>query len=129
MSYHTYPPSAAASSSSSQSVVSQINALGVDGVFIPTGANLIPRSSNGTVLKILNAIGSDISGIQVISDIGYFVNIYTDLAWTAKIATMVLTPDETVLVSLPAGGELYLRAVDDVDINDPASHVAMNFLG
>lgn len=128
MSYHTYPPSPE-NSSSSNSVVGQINSIGTNGAFVPTGANLIPRSSNATGLKILDAIASDIKAIQVISDIGEFVDIYTDINCTNKIATMVLTPDEKVEINLPAGGELYLRAIKDADIDQAGSIVAMNFLG
>lgn len=130
MSYHKYPPTAlSANQGGGTSVVGQITGIGADGVFEVTGANIIPRSSALAGLQISTGLAADISGIQVVSDIGEFVNIYTDAACTVKIATMVLTPDETVPVILPAATLLFLRAVKDVDIDQAGSYLAMNFLG
>lgn len=130
MSYHRYPPLALNSSlGGSGSVVDKITGIGSDGVFEVTGANIIPRSSSLTGLQVSLGLAGDITGIQVVSDIGEFVNIYSDNACTVHLATMVLTPDETVPLSLPAGTEIHLRAVKDVDIDQPNSYLAMNFLG
>lgn len=130
MTYHRYPPLALnASLGGSGTVVDKITGIGVDGVFEVTGANIIPRSSNGTGLQVSTGLAGDITGIQVISDIGEFVNIYSDVNCTSHLATMVLTPDETVPITLPLGTEIYLRAVKDVDIDQPESYLAMNFLG
>ena len=130
MSYHKYPPLALNSSlGGAGNVVDKIDALGADGAFEVTGANLIPRSSNATGLQIHTGLNFGITGIQVISDIGEFVNIYSDVNCTNHLATMVLTPDETVPLAVDAGTEIYLRAVKDIDIDQPGSYLAMNFLG
>ncbi len=126
MSYHRYPPLALNASIADKNVVDQVDFP--NGVFIPTGPNLIPRSSAAPLLLVA-ALAADIKGIQVIADIGLFINIYSDAAGLVKIATMVLTPDETVPLVRPVGSSIYIRHVDDVDIDEPFSHLAMNFLG
>lgn len=128
MSYHRYPPLALNASISGLADKNVVD--GVDGNSIEvTGPNVIPRSSSLTGLQIVANLADDISGIQVISDIGEFVEFYADLACTIFIATMVLTPDETVQVIRAAGSSVYIRAVKDVDIDQPGSYLAMNFLG
>lgn len=129
MSYHKYPPLALNNTAQGGKVVDKIDTIGADGVFEVTGANLIPRSSALAGLQVQNGLAADIIGIQVVSDIGEFVNIYSDAACTNHLATMVLTPDETVLIAVPIGTEIYLRAVKDEDIDQPGSYLAMNFLG
>ncbi len=124
MSDSKYPPLALNPSVGDKNVVGQL-----DGdVIIPTGANLIPRSS-APALQIVANFAVAVTGIQVVADLGYFINLYLDAAKTQKIATMVLTPDETIDVNIPIGAALFIGAVDDVDIDEPLSHLAMNFLG
>ena len=126
MSFHQYPPLILEASlgGGDKTVVDDIDG----GAFEVTGAQLIPRSSQPPLQLVAN-LAADISEIQVVSDIGEFCNLYSDAAGTNKIASMVLTPDETVKVVRPAGSEIYIRAVKDVDIDQPGSFLAMNFIG
>lgn len=96
--------------------------------FAPTGVNLIPRSSNPP-LQVVAALAANVTRIQVISDVGEFINLYRDAAGTTLIAHMVLTPDEVVDVDLNAGDTLYIRAAKDVDIDQADSIMSMNFIG
>ncbi len=128
MSYHKYPPTALNESLSGLTDKNTVDELD-GGVIEVTGANVIPRSSAVAGLQVVAALGQDVSGVQVISDIGEFVEMFEDAACTIKIATMVLTPDETVRFTLASGTSVYLRAVKDVDIDQPGSYLAMNFLG
>lgn len=125
MSYSQYPPLAL--NTSLQGQLSPVDFIDGDG-FAPTGANLIPRSSQPP-LQIVAALANDVKEIQVISDIGEFCELYSDAAGLVKIAEMVLTPDERVSVNLAAGSEVYIRASKDVDIDQPDSFLAMNFNG
>ena len=75
MTYHKYPPLALNGGAVSNTVVDKITGIGSDGAFEVTGANLIPRSSSLTGLQVNVGLSGAIPGIQVISDIGDFVNI------------------------------------------------------
>jgi len=98
------------------------------GSLIPTGGNLIPRSSNNA-LEVVNSLAANVTRIQSVSDAGEFINIYTDAARTQLIAHMVLTPDETVDVNLAAGDSIFLGAAKDLDIDDAGSIIQLNFIG
>lgn len=124
MTYAKYPP---LSLNTGGSAVKTIDTLD-GGSVVPTGANVIPRSSSAPKIFVAALTGA-VSEIQVISDIGEFVNMYADLAATIFIGHMVLTPDEKINVDLAAGSSIYLRAAKDVDIDQPNSIISMNFAG
>lgn len=94
----------------------------------PTGANVIPRSSDPP-LQVVAALASDVRIVQVISDVGEFVNLYTDALGTNLVAHLPLTPDNSVYVDLLEGDSVYIRNAKDVDIDQPNSIISMNFIG
>jgi hypothetical protein len=98
------------------------------GSMVPTGANVIPKSSDPP-LEVVNSLAQNCTKIQVISDIGEFINLYTDAAGATLIAHVVLTPDEVIDVDIPAGSKIYIRAAKDVAIDDINSIISMNFIG
>lgn len=98
------------------------------GSFAPTGANVIPRSSSAP-LEVVSSLAAPVTRAQVISDIGEFINMYSDSAGTNLLCHLPLTPDETVDVDIPAGSTLYLRNAKDVDIDDANSIISINFIG
>lgn len=98
------------------------------GTMVPTGVNAIPASSSPP-LEVVASLAKAVTKIQSISDVGEFINIYSDSAGTNLIAHLVLTPDEEVDVNLAAGTSLYLRAAKNVAIDDPNSVVQFNLIG
>lgn len=128
MSYHRYPPFALNASLAGFTAKTVVDTIDGNSI-IPTGANIIPRSSSATGLEIVNSLAQDITGIQVVSDIGEFVEFYADVNCTQFIASMVLTPDEVVQVVRLATTSIFIRATKDADIDQPLSILAMNFLG
>lgn len=98
------------------------------GSVVPTGGNAIPKSSDPP-LEVVNSLAANVTKIQVISDIGEFINLYLDSAGATLVAHLPLTPDEVVDVDIPAGSTVYIRAAKDVDIDQDASIISMNFIG
>lgn len=98
------------------------------GSVVPTGANVIPRSSSAP-LQIVASLAQACTKIQIISDIGEFVNLYADALGATLIAHLTLTPDEMVDVDIPAGTTLYIRAAKNADIDQAGSIISMNFIG
>jgi len=98
------------------------------GSMVPTGANAIPASSSNP-LQVVASLAKPCTKIQVVSDVGEFINIYTDALGANLIAHMVLTPDEIVDVDIPLGASVYLRAAKNAVIDDPNSIISMNFIG
>lgn len=98
------------------------------GSIAPTGGNVIPRSSNNA-LQVVASLAAAVTKIQVVSDVGEFINIYSDAAKTNLIAHLPLTPDEIVDVEIPAGTSIYIGAAKDADIDDANSIISMNFIG
>lgn len=94
----------------------------------PTGANAIPASSSAP-LQVVASLAQSCTKVQVISDVGEFINIYTDAAGANLIAHSVLTPDEVIDVDIPAGSSVYIRAAKNAVIDQPASIISMNFIG
>ena len=95
---------------------------------VPTGANAIP-ASGAAPLEVVNSLAQSCTKIQVISDVGEFINLYLDAAGATLIAHIVLTPDEIVDVDIPAGSTVYIRAAKNVAIDDVNSIISMNFIG
>lgn len=95
---------------------------------VPTGANAIPASA-AAPLQVVAALAQACTRIQVISDVGEFINLYTDAAGAVLIAHLVLTPDEIVDVDIPAGTSIYIRAAKNASIDDPNAIISMNFIG
>jgi hypothetical protein len=99
-----------------------------DGSFAPTGANAIPASSSAP-LEVVSSLAANVTKIQVISDIGEFINLYSDSAGLNLLAHLVLTPDEVVDVDISAGTSLYIRNAKNATIDDANSIISMNFIG
>lgn len=99
-----------------------------NGSMVPTGANVIPRSS-AAPLQVVAALAGNITKIQSVSDVGEFINIYSDAAGATLIAHLVLTPDAVVDVDIAVGSSVYFRAAKDVNIDDVNSILSMNFIG
>ena len=119
-----------ASSGALQTTAAQVSVVDTldAGSLVPTGGSLIPRSSNNA-LEVVNSLAADVTKIQVISDIGQFMNLYSDAARTQLICHLPLTPDESVDVSISSGTTLYVGAAKDSDINDANSILQINFIG
>lgn len=98
------------------------------GSMVPTGGSLIPRSSNAPLL-IVASLAAPVTQIQVVSDVGEFMNLYSDAAGANLISHVPLTPDGLMDVELAAGTAVYLGASKDVDISDASSIISMNFIG
>ena len=98
------------------------------GALIPTGGNIIPRSTS-LPLQVVASLAQSVTRMQIISDIGEFINLYSDAAGTILLAHLTLTPDEIVDIDIPAGTTLYIRNQKDVDINDLNSVMSVNFIG
>lgn len=99
-----------------------------DGSFAPTGANAIPGSGSAP-LQVVASLAANVAKIQVISDVGEFLNIYSDSAGANLLAHVVLTPDEVIDVDIPAGTSIYIRNAKAAAIDDPNSILSMNFIG
>jgi len=99
-----------------------------DGSFAPTGANAIPASS-AAPLEVVSSLAAAVTRVQVISDIGEFINLYDDSAGTNLLCHLVLTPDESVDIDIPAGTTLYIRNAKNATIDDANSIISMNFIG
>jgi hypothetical protein len=98
------------------------------GTLTPTGGSLIPRSSNNA-LQVVASLAARCTKLQFIQDVGIPMNLYSDAARTQLICHLPLTPDESVDVDIPAGTALFIGAAQDVDIDEPASFIEINFLG
>lgn len=96
--------------------------------FIPTGGNLVPRSSVNAI-QIVAALAGDVTRVHLPMDVGEFMNLYLDAARTQFLCHLPLTPDGTVDVDITAGASVYLGASKDVDIDDATSVIQMNFIG
>lgn len=95
---------------------------------VPTGANLIPRSSNNA-LQVVASLAASCTAIQSVSDVGEFINVYSDAARTQFLGHLPLTPDELLDVDIPAGTAIFLGAAKDIDIDDATSIIQLNFIG
>lgn len=98
------------------------------GSMAPTGANAIPGSGSAP-LQVVSSLAANVTKIQVIHDIGEFLNIYSDAAGTNLLAHVTLTPDETIDVDIPAGSSIYIRNAKASAIDDANSIISMNFIG
>ena len=98
------------------------------GTLIPTGGNAIPASASAP-LQVVASLSSHITKIQSVSDVGEFINIYSDAAGLNLIAHLVLTPDEVVDVDLAATSSIYIRAAKNAVIDDANSVLQLNFIG
>ena len=98
------------------------------GALIPTGASAIPASTSPP-LQVVASLVSSVTKIQVISDVGEFINLYSDAAGAVLLAHLNLTPDEVVDVDIPAGATLYIRNQKNAIIDDVNSVMSINFIG
>jgi hypothetical protein len=132
--YDVYQAITPKTSSSGNFLVSGGAETVVDFLDIPTytpslaGDGIIPRLSSNAILLVAS-LATAVTRLQVVSDLGEFVNIYDDAARTNLLAHLVLTPDEIVDVDFAAGTALYFGAAKDVDIDDNNSIIQINFLG
>lgn len=99
-----------------------------NGSFAPTGANAIPASASAP-LEVVSSLAANVTRLQVISDVGEFINLYSDSAGTNLLCHLVLTPDEQVDVDIPAGTTLYIRNAKNAIIDDANSIISINFIG
>ncbi len=99
----------------------------LDAESIDPSVTTIPRSSSNAI-QVVAALAAPVSEVQVISDVGEFMAIYSDAARTTKLCNLPLTPDEKVCVIIPVGTTIYLGAIKDVDIT-AASLLLINFIG
>jgi len=97
------------------------------GFLIPTGGNLIPKSSSNA-MAIVASLAADVKKIQVIEDIGSFMAIYSDAAKTALLCYLPLAGGE-IEISIPSTTAIYIGAVNDIDIDDANTRLMINFLG
>lgn len=100
------------------------------GTYVPStsGNGIIPRSSNNAV-QVVASLAANVTKIQSVSDVGEFINLYTDAARTNLLCHMVLTPDEIVDIDIPAGTSVFMGAAKDQDIDDNSSVIQLNFIG
>jgi hypothetical protein len=112
-----------------EGITSVVDFLDV-GTYIPSssGDGIIPRSSNNAV-QVVASLAANVTKIQSVSDVGEFINLYTDAAKTNLLCHMVLTPDEIVDIDIPVGTSLYMGAAKDQDIDDNSSVIQLNFIG
>lgn len=99
----------------------------LDAESINPAVTTIPKSSSNAI-SVVASLAGNATEIQVISDVGEFMAIYSDAARTTKICNLPLTPDEKVNVYILAGTPIYLGAIKDVDITAD-SLLLINFMG
>lgn len=92
-----------------------------------TGDGIIPKSSSNAT-QIVASLADTARRIQVISDIGEFMALYSDAARTTLICHLPLASGE-VEVTIGSGTTIYIGALNDVDIDDSASRLIIQFIG
>jgi len=99
----------------------------MDAEFLDAGT--IPQSSNGTGLTVVAASAAIIQKVQTIEDIGEFIGLYSNPSTVPVLICILPIAGGEVEVNIPAGTELGLQNMKDVDIILGASSIAINFLG
>lgn len=107
---------------------SVVDSLDAD-LFVPTGANAIPASGSATGIQVVASLAAEVRWIQVVQDIGEFINMYSDVNCTQFLCHLPLTPDVRQDVVIPAGSEIYLRNAKNVPIDDANVSLLINFVG
>jgi hypothetical protein len=106
------------------SVVDSLDA----GLLVPTGGNIIPRSSLNA-LQVVASLATRVRKLQCINDIGEPMNLYQDAARTQFLCHLPLTPDESVEVDIPAASAVFIGAAKNTDISNADAFIEINFLG
>ncbi len=98
------------------------------GTLIPTGGSAIPASASAP-LQVVASLAAHVTKIQSVSDVGEFINLYSDAGGVNLIGHLVLTPDEMIDVDLAAGTSLYMRSAKNAVIDDAGSVIQLNLIG